>query len=194
MESEIGAVIVFSPTDFKWTVQISWPHRQSWLTSKRHKTNKKMRMGERYREERACKGLGILRGWWITVTDIPISIGKFANVTKPTQLFDTVPAKLSRMLRSLSFCLSLLGFGLWVLYTWGLSVLWFILCLFPRKLCLTLFRNVLNLLSLLLLGIEKHLFLFGSLPYALEITINTKWGHYSWNLLGVSAPKHIQTV
>lgn len=46
------------------------------------------------------------------------------EVMKPTQLFDTVPAMLSRMLNhSLSFYLSLWGFGLYVLHSWGLTAL-----------------------------------------------------------------------
>ena len=50
-------------------------------------------------------------------------------------------SKTSLMLKSLSFYLSVLALGLWVLYSWGLLHSYSILCLFLRKLCLTLFQE-----------------------------------------------------
>ena len=74
-----------------------------------------------------------------------------ARVMKPAQLSDKGPAKLSRMLQLLSLCLSLFGFGLLCATSLGTFCIMTHCMSFPEKI-LSLFRKLLNLLSLLLLG------------------------------------------
>lgn len=121
------------------------------------------------------------------------------KVLKPAQVFDTIAEKLSWILWSLSFRLSLLGFGLCLLHSWGLSALWFILCLFQRKIVSKSFSESHTIPSpfrgITLSGlIWKYSLCYRDWAKHKIITKLgiSKWGHDSRYLFGISTPMQLK--